>query len=75
LINNATTMKRVARIVVVLVRKSDVRRTPNTVPRLLVPSVPARPPPLLACIRTTIVRKMLIKTSIAMKNVYISFPL
>jgi len=73
--NNARTMKSVARIVVVLVKKSDVRRTPKTVPRLLVPSVPARPPPLLDCIRMAIINRMLITISIAMKNVYIRIPL
>jgi hypothetical protein len=75
LMNNASTMNTVARIVVVLVRKSEVLRTPNTVPRLLVPKVPASPPPLLACMRTTIINNMLTIISITIKNVYISLPL
>lgn len=74
LMNNARIMNNVARTVVVFVRKSEVRRTPNTVPRLLVPSVPASPPPLLACIKTTIINKILISISIAIKNVYIVLP-
>jgi hypothetical protein len=71
---SARTMKIVARIVVVFVKKSDVLRTPNTVPRLLVPSTPAKPPPLLACMSTAIMSRMLTSTSIAMKIVYITVP-
>jgi hypothetical protein len=71
---SARTMKMAARMVVVFVRKSDVLRTPNTVPRLLVPSTPAKPPPLLACINTTIIRRTLIRISTEMKNVYIPIP-
>jgi hypothetical protein len=74
LMKSAITMKRVARMVVVLVKKSDVRRTPKTVPMLLVPSVPARPPPLLACIKITMIKNTLIRISIAIKKVYIVRP-
>lgn len=62
-------MNNVANTVVVLVKKSEVRRTPKTVPRLLVPSVPASPPPLLACIKTTIISKTLIRISTTTKKV------
>jgi hypothetical protein len=51
-------MKIDARIVVVLLRKSAVRRTPKTVPTVLPPKEPASPPPLLDCIRTTIIRSI-----------------
>lgn len=71
LINSARTMNRVARIVVVLLKKSDVLRTPNTVPMLPPPKDPASPPPLLACMRTTIVSRTLTTISIIKKNVYI----
>ena len=45
-----------ARIVVVWLRKSAVRRTPKTVPIVLPPNEPASPPPLLDCIKTTAIR-------------------
>lgn len=64
----------VARMVVVLLRKSEVRRTPNTVPILLVPRVPASPPPLLACIKTTRTRRMLTRISISINKENISAP-
>jgi hypothetical protein len=64
-----------ARIHVERLRKSAVRRTPKTVPIPPVPNEPARPPPLLDCIRTTIMSKTLRRISIVtirpnMKMVY-----
>ena len=70
LMNNARTMKSVASTVVVLLRKSEVRRTPNTVPIFEEPKVPARPPPLLACIKIETTRNTLTRISMEIKNVY-----
>ena len=67
----ASAMNVVANIVVARVRKSAVRRTPNTVPKFPPPKVPARPPPLLFCIKITIINKMLTMISIATRNEYI----
>lgn len=52
-----------ARIVVERLRKSAVLRTPNTVPIEPPPNDPARPPPLLDCMRTTMMSKMLTSIS------------
>ncbi len=71
LMTSAKSIKMVARTVVVFVRKSDVRRTPNVIPSALPPSDPAKPPPLLACISTTIISKMLTKISRIISTVYI----
>ncbi len=60
-------MKIPAKIVVALPRKSAVRRTPNTVPAWLPPNDPANPPPLLDCINTTIMSKILTIITIATK--------
>jgi len=46
-----------------LLRKSAVRRTPNTVPIEAPPNDPARPPPLLDCINTATISKILINNS------------
>src|SRR5258706_10472467 len=46
-----------------LLRKSAVRLTPNTVPMEAPPNEPANPPPLLDCIKTTIISNMLITNS------------
>ncbi len=67
----ARAMNVVASIVVARVRKSAVRRTPNTVPKFPPPKEPARPPPLLFCIRITIIRRILTMISIANRNEYI----
>jgi hypothetical protein len=65
-------MKSVARTVVVFVRKSDVRRTPKTVPMFAPPKEPARPPPLLDCISTAIISNTLTRISTIIKNEYIA---
>jgi hypothetical protein len=63
-----------ARILVNLLRKSAVRRTPKTVPICAPPKVPARPPPLLDCINTTIIRSKLTINSTAIRNPNIKAP-
>ena len=59
-------MNKDARIVVVLPKKSAVRRTPKTVPTVPPPNEPASPPPLLDCISTTIISR--IDTNISIKT-------
>ena len=61
-------MKIVARIVVDLLRKSAVLRTPNIVPMDAPPNEPANPPPLLACIKTTTMSRMLTMISRVIKS-------
>lgn len=63
-----------AKIVVALLRKSAVRRTPNIVPIDAPPNVPANPPPLLACIKTTMISRILMRISIAIRKLNIGFP-
>ena len=63
LITKLRTRKMPARIVVILPKKSAVRRTPKTVPICAPPNVPANPPPLLDCIKTTTISKILTITS------------
>ena len=72
MIKNARPMKTVASIVVIRESISAVLRTPNIVPNpaLVPPKLPARPPPLLDCIRTTAIRRMAIIISKTTKNVY-----
>lgn len=63
LMTKLSSINTVANIVVARPRKSAVRRTPKTVPIDAPPNDPANPPPLLDCIRTTIIRNTLIKIS------------
>lgn len=70
---NAKMMKAPAKYDVDFERKSDARRTPNTVPILLPPNPAASPPPLLFCIRMMIIKRTEIIISSRTKNVYIVF--
>jgi len=63
-----------ARIVVDLLKKSAVRRTPNTVPTPLPPKEPANPPPLLDCMRITTINITLINISSVIKKLNIMSP-
>lgn len=67
-------MKIVANIVVALLRKSALRRTPNIVPMVAPPNEPAKPPPLLACISTMTTSNILTVISSAIKNPNIILP-
>src|SRR5271169_962716 len=65
-----STTNNAERYIVAELKKSEVRRTPNIVPIELPPSVPANPPPLLDCIRTTIISRMetIISINIKIQN-------
>jgi hypothetical protein len=63
LITRLMTMNAPARICVPRMRKSAVRRTPNTIPTFPPPKVPANPPPLLDCIRITTIKSRHTRTS------------
>ena len=70
LIIRHNTINEAARIVVPFVRKSDVRRTPNTVPMALPPNEPESPVPLLDWSKITAVNTTEITSSTKTKKLY-----
>ena len=74
LIMRARTPNNNASTCVALIKKSDVRRTPNIIPTFPPPNVPASPPPLLDCIKIAIINNILIITSTAIKKPNIHSP-
>lgn len=72
----ASTIKTVPIIVVILESISAVLRTPNMFPNpaLAPPKLPAKPPPLLDCIKTTAIKRAAITISKTTRNEYNSSP-